>query len=42
MEAEISQQFSNEFPNIKFHEKLFSFPALLYAYRQMDGQTGQF
>ena len=26
MEAEISQQFSTEFPNIEFHEELFSFP----------------
>jgi len=42
MEAEISQQFSTEFPNIKVHEELFSFPSLLYAYRQTDGQTRQF
>jgi len=39
MEAEISQRYSTEFPNIKFHEELFSFPALLYAYRRMDRQS---
>ena len=42
MKAEIRQQLSTEFPNIKFHEELCSFPVLLYAYTQMDGQTEQF
>jgi hypothetical protein len=36
MKTEMSQQISTEFSNIKFHEELFSVPALLYVYRWTD------